>query len=229
MPVSETSEPVSSLPAASKAWVFRRFLQRLGGQRWVSASITWSRYERPSSVKTWFGWSVNTGSRPGSGNLPSSSDGTACSVCGCTVVALRNHVASRASAPRFGKRTASTWPRRSISEPEDSSSKTITTTDVRDFTETDFACACSGKTSFEAGDKEEVEAPGGNGADQLRRELEHDEDDRREERERKREENDLTPRRPAHSEKRRVLAEDVEKGLCEREGAERRQMGAAAA
>ena len=84
--------------------------------------------------------------------IPVSTAGTACSVSHCTVVALWYQVESRASAAKFGKRVASTCPRRSMSDPDESSLKTITTTDVRDFTAMDLACASSGKTSFDTGE-----------------------------------------------------------------------------
>src|SRR6188474_517829 len=52
IPVSDASEPVSSLAPASNCWVVLAFfLQSFGGQRWVNASTTLSRYDPPRKVK----------------------------------------------------------------------------------------------------------------------------------------------------------------------------------
>ena len=80
----------------------------------------------------------------------------------------------------------------------------------------------------EPGDEDEVERPRRRGADEPDGELERDEGERRKDDERKREEDDVTARRAAHGEERRVLAEDVEERLRKRERAERGEVGAAA-
>ena len=61
---------------------------------------------------------------------PATIAGTAVMVASATVVALRNHVPSRASAARDGKRAASIRPRRSRSSSDENSSKITITTGV---------------------------------------------------------------------------------------------------
>ena len=139
MPASDASEPVSSLAGASSCCVFPLLLaelrraqvrQRLDDVQLVRAA------EKREEVLGVIG---EDRQRACFGSCPVRIAGTACSVCGCTVVELRNHVAFLASEAKFGNRTASTRCARSISAIVGNSSKTTSTTGVVEPTATVFA------------------------------------------------------------------------------------------
>src|SRR5215203_3598525 len=98
------------------------------------------------------GWSAKIGSLFGGGRIPVMIAGTALVVEWLTVVAFRNQVAFRANRAKLGKRSASIFLLRFMSENSGNSSKTIMTTGVRAETSVTAALTSSGMTSFSMGD-----------------------------------------------------------------------------